>query len=215
MVSESLLWSFLSSLVFISVTSFFNNASAITTAAAVVMAEVSLRSFTLDRPLLFASPLQVLLRLHFLRYHWDRPAPIYKLMEASPPSETARAPTHCSKLLQRWSCATRTAASFHAPTLADTRFPRASHASTCLADVITNVSPNSLLTSLLASSADVIFWIWIWPLTFQVDCWLWLAVDRWPLTFPGWLFQSRFSLPSFSRRFHFCCLFLHIVSLNG
>ena len=47
-----------------------------------------------------------------------------------------------------------------------------------------------------------------------------LTPDRWPLTKPfsflqGWLFQSRFSLPSFSCRFHFCSLFLHIVSLNG
>ena len=37
-----------------------------------------------------------------------------------------------------------------------------------------------------------------------------------PLTFPqGWLFQSRFFLPSFSHKFHFCSPFLHIVSLNG
>ena len=43
-----------------------------------------------------------------------------------------------------------------------------------------------------------------------VDCWLW------SLTFlHGWLLQSRFFLPNFSRRFHFCSLFLHIVSLNG
>ena len=33
--------------------------------------------------------------------------------------------------------------------------------------------------------------------------------------FYRWLFQSRFFLLSFSRRFHFCSLFLHIVSLNG
>ena len=38
----------------------------------------------------------------------------------------------------------------------------------------------------------------------------------WPLTFlQVWLLQSKFFLPSFSHRFHFCCLFLHVVSLNG
>ena len=38
------------------------------------------------------------------------------------------------------------------------------------------------------------------------DCWL---------LSQGWLLQFRFSFPSFSHRFHFCSLFLHIVSLNG
>ena len=67
----------------------------------------SLRSFTLHRPLLFVSQLQILLRLRFWRYHWDHPAPIYTLVEASMPSETARASTRRSKLLFRWSRATR------------------------------------------------------------------------------------------------------------
>ena len=68
--------------------------------------------------------------------------------------------------------------------------------------------PRHPLTSSAMASANVIchgtYWRHRWP-----DRWLW------PLTFPqGWLFQSKFFLPSFSRRFHFCSLFLHIVSLN-
>ena len=231
MVSEPLLWPFLSSLVFISVTSFLTTLPPLQLPSQPLAVEPPtsssrrpwvpdlqlplLRSFTLHRPLLFASPLQILLRLRFWRYHWDRPAPIYTLVEASKKSEIARAPTRRSKLLFRRSCAIRapTRRSFFSCTVTCRHAPQ-------------QVSLTSLLTSalvathcwrhLLASAADVIFWLWIWPLTSQVDRWLWLAIDRWPLTFSGsWLFQSRFSLSSFSCRFHFCCLFLHIVSLNG
>ena len=64
----------------------------------------------------------------------------------------------------------------------------------------------------LTSSLLTIDQRWFWPLT-SVD------FDRmltWSLTFlHRWLLQSRFSLPSFSSRFHFCSLFLHILSLNG
>ena len=52
----------------------------------------SLRSFTLHRPLLFASPLQILLRLQFWRYHRDHLVSIYILVKALTPLETARAP---------------------------------------------------------------------------------------------------------------------------
>ena len=239
MVSEPLLWPFLSSLVFISVAFFLTTLPPSQLPPQLLAVEPPtsssrrpwvpdlqpplLSSFTLHRPLLFASPLQVFLRLRFWRYHWVLPAPIYTLVEASPPSETVRAPTRRSKLLFCRSRATTRCSFFsraytcrHLPPTRRHAPPRAVTHLTCinrLADVITDVSPNSLLTSLLASSADVIFWIWIWTLTFQVERWLWLAVDRW--LFWGWLFQSKFSLPSFSRRFHFCCLFFHIVSLNG
>ena len=91
----------------------------------------------------------------------------------------------------------RAAALFHAP-------PRASTVS------LTSLLMSALVVPLLTSLACVIRWrhlltLDIWPLTFQVDRWLW------PLTFlQVWLFLSRCSLPSFSRRFHFCSLFLHI-----
>ena len=51
-----------------------------------------------------------------------------------------------------------------------------------------------------------------WPLTLT-DCWPSVDYWLWPLNFlQGWLLQSKFSLPKFSCRFHFCNLFLHIVS---
>ena len=71
-----------------------------------------------------------------------------------------------------------------------------------------------LPTPLLMSPTCVSCWrhpltLGIWPLTLT-EHWLW------PLTFlQGWLFLSRFFLSSFSCRFHFCSLFLHIVSLDG
>ena len=48
---------------------------------------------------------------------------------------------------------------------------------------------------------------WRHPLTFLFDGWLWLSltVD---------FLQPRCSLLSFSRRFHFCSIFLHILLLN-
>ena len=72
----------------------------------------SLRSFTLHRPLPFASPLQILLWLRLWRYHWDHLALIYTFVEASTPSETAYAPMRLSKVLFRSSHALH---SFHAP----------------------------------------------------------------------------------------------------
>ena len=118
MVSKSLLWPFLSNLVFISVTPFSTSlppSQQLPQPFAVEpstspsrcpwvsdLQPSSLRSFTLHKPLPFTSPLQTLLQLRFWRYHRDRLAPIYKLVKASTPSETARAPTHHSKFLYRW-----------------------------------------------------------------------------------------------------------------
>ena len=119
MVSESLLWPFLSSFVFISVTHFstslppsqqplqpFVDESLTSFSRRPWVPDLqppSLRSFTPHRPLPFTSPLQILLRLCFWRYHRDHLAPIYILVKASTSSETIRAPTHCSKVLFRWS----------------------------------------------------------------------------------------------------------------
>ena len=64
-----------------------------------------LRSFILQRPLPFASPLWILLWLIFCRYHLDRLAPIYRLMEALKSSETAHAPKCRSKVLSCSPCA--------------------------------------------------------------------------------------------------------------
>ena len=101
----------------------------------------SLRSFTLHRPLPFASLLQILLWLRFWRYHKDRLTPIYKLVKVSTPSETAHAPTHCSKALFRWSRA-------HTPLLKVTRLHAFSRAST--------LSLTSLLTSSTSALACVV-----------------------------------------------------------
>ena len=128
MALKLLLWPFLSSLVFISVTPFSTSLPPSQQPPQSFTIEPptssnhrpwvpdlqppSLRSFTLHRPLPFASPLQILLWLRFWRYHRDRLAPIYIPMKASTPSETARAPTRRSKVLFCW--------------------PRALRASTCL-----------------------------------------------------------------------------------
>ena len=124
MVSEPLLWPFLNSLVFISVTSFSILLPPLQQSPQPFVVEPptspshrpwvlnlqlsSLRSFTLHRPLPFASPLQTLLRLQFWRYHRDRLVPIYKIMKASTPSKTACTPTRRSKFLYGWSRAPRT-----------------------------------------------------------------------------------------------------------
>ena len=123
MVSEPLFWHFLSSLVFISVTHFSTllppsqqppqpfavepPTSSSRCPWVPDLQSLLLRNFTLHRPLPFASPLQILLRSRFWRYHKDRLAPIYTLVKASSPSETTRALTRHSKALFRWSRAPR------------------------------------------------------------------------------------------------------------
>ena len=107
MVSDPLLWPFLSSLVFIGVTSFLTSllptqqslqpiaVEPLTSSSHCLwvldMQSLSLRSPTTHRPLHVSWPPWILLRLCFCRYHWDHLAPIYTLVEASQPSETARA----------------------------------------------------------------------------------------------------------------------------
>ena len=220
MVSESLLWPFLSSLVFISVTPFFFNiASAITTIVSAFhrwtsdviqphpwvpdQQPPSLRSFTLHRPLSLASPLQTLPRLRFWSYHRDPFTSIYKTMKASTPSETACTPTRRSKFLYGWSRAPCAVTCLHAP-------PRTSELRHAPPRAVTRRHAHARASFLLLTSSSA---------TASVDVIIDQTVDLrwlWPLTFPQcWLFQARFFLPSFSRRFHFCSLFLHIVSLNG
>ena len=224
MVSEPLLWPFLSNLVFISVILFFSFSTSLLPSQqppqlfAVEPPTSSscrpwvpnlqlplLRSFTLHRPLPLASPLQTLLRLRFWSYHRDRLAPIYKTVKASTPSETARAPTRRSKFLYGWSRAPRAVTRLQAPPCAYTCRHALSRA--CMRQFL-------LLTSALG---DVICHVICWhhllmssltrPLTYvDFDWGLTLTVD---------FLQSKCSLPSFSRRFYFCSLFLHIVSLNG
>ena len=65
-------------------------------------------------------------------------------------------------------------------------------------DVIIQSTPSQLASA----SVDLVHWLLTWPC---IDRWLWLRVD---------LLQSRCSLPNFSRRFHFCRPFLHILLLN-
>ena len=137
MVSEPLLWSFLSSLVFISMTPFstslppsqqppqpFTDEPSTSSSRRPWVPDLQpplLRSFTLYRPLPLTSPLQTLLRLRFWSYHRDHLASIYKTVKDSTSSETARAPTRPSKFLYSWSCAPRAARTLNASSRAATR----------------------------------------------------------------------------------------------
>ena len=166
---------------------------------------LSLRSPTLHKPLHVSSPPWILLRLRFYRYHWDRLAPIYTLVEASKPSEIARALMHHPNISRSSSHVART--SMH-------RQP--SHAPPRTKSALVDISPRWRHHCHITywhhrpSSADItrhVSWRNHWQ---AVDLgWLWL------LTFcKSWLLQSRFSLPSFLRRFHFYSPFLHILLLN-
>ena len=249
MVSEPLLWPYLSSLVFISVTSFSTSLPPSQQPPQPFTVEPptssshhpwvpdlqlsSLRSFTLHGPLPIASPLQILLRLRLWRYHWDRLTPIYTLVEASTPSKTTRAPTrrsrfcyvdHASHAPSTRHCTSRfSLMCSHVPQFQVKRRSHAftrSHAlprpSTTLADVIADISPRCAVADItclrqpLTSSFDsggltVDFLGLIVDFDQAINCWLFSRVD----------FCSLGSLPSFSCRFHFCSLFLHIVSLYG
>ena len=126
MVSEPLLWPFLISLVFISVTPFSTSLLPSQQLPQPLTVEpptsssrcpwvpdlqpLPLRSFTLQRPLLFASLPQILLRLISCRYHWDRLASIYTLVEALKPSKTTWAFMRHLKVLHCSSRAPRTTA---------------------------------------------------------------------------------------------------------
>ena len=188
MVSESLLWPFLSSLVFISVTPFFFNiASAITTIIAAFhhwtsdviqphpwvpdLQPPSLRSFTLHRPLSLASPLQTLPRLRFWSYHRDPFTSIYKTMKASTPSETACAPTRCSKFLYGWSRAPCAVTCLHAPPRASELRHAPPRAATRMHALVFSCWRLHLPRHLLMSSLTR-------PLTcVDFDRWLFLNVD--------------------------------------
>ena len=93
----------------------------------------------------------------------------------------------------------------HAPSLAPTRVHALSRARFLLltSALVTSSLPRHLLTSLprhlLTSSLTRTL------TSVDFDLRLTLTVD---------FLQSRCSLPSFSRRFHFCSLFLHILLLN-
>ena len=172
MISEPLLWPFLSSLVFISVTPFPTSLSPSQQPPQPLAVEPStssscrpwvpnlqpssLRSFTLHRPLPFASPLQILLRSHLWRYHWDRLAPIYTLAEPSTPSETTCTPTRRSKVLFRWSRTVHAPLHIwvfsHAPPCTATSGHAPPRTSTLL---LTSLLTSALVASLLTSLAYV------------------------------------------------------------
>ena len=144
MVSEPLLWHFLSSLVFISVTSFstsFLPSQQLPQPLAVEpptsssrclcvpdLQPLSLRSPTPHRPLHVSLSPWILLRLCFYRYHWDRLVPIYKLVEASQPLEITRALMRYPKILRPSSRASTRLQPSHTP-------PHASRARSAPADV--------------------------------------------------------------------------------
>ena len=232
MVSEPLLWHFLSSIVFIGVTPFSTSLPLSQQPPQPLAVEPlksssccpwvsnlqppSLRSFILQRPLPFASPPQILLRLHFWRYHWDRLTSIYTLVEASKPSETSCAPTHHSKVLFRSARPSTCHYSsglfltcYHVPHLQVTRRYSSSSAVTRLLTSFCQVSHSyviidvTCLRHLLTSSFDFR----------RFNRWLLagLTIDFFPkLTFCS----PSAPYPFFSRRFHFCSPFLHILLLN-
>ena len=176
MVSGPLLWPFLSSLAFISVTPFFFSSTLLPPSQqpsqpfAVEpptsssrrpwvpdLQPPSLRSFTLHRLLPLASLLQTLLRLRFWSYHRDRLAPIYKTVKASTPLEPTRAPMHRSKFLHGWSRAPHASRILHAPH-APVR-ARFLLLTSTLGDIICHVIcwrhlPRYLLTSSLTLTVD-------------------------------------------------------------
>ena len=82
-------------------------------------------------------------------------------------------------------------------------------ATSTLADVIFQVAIGVILMSsslMLTSSPNQLVDVIRWPLTLtRFDRWLFAKVDFLP---------SRFSLSSFSHRFHLCSPFLHILLLN-
>ena len=192
MVSESLLWPFLSNLVFISMTPFSTSLPPSQQPPQPLAVEPptssnrrlwvpnlqpsSLRSFTLHRPLPFASPLQILLRLCLWRYHWDRLALIYTLVEASTPSKTARASTCHSNFLFCWSCAPRAPTHRNFRSRASTCSHAPPRASTTLADVIADVSPRCAVADVTCLRQPLTSSFEFGGLTVDFD-------RRWPLTF--------------------------------
>ena len=235
MVSEPLLWPFLSSPVFISVTLFFFSTSlppsqqppqpfdviqpsslgsgptvavvkefhtAQTTAARITVTNIASITVLKLPQRSSCADLQNRESLNAVEDHTRPHTPLKVSVRLITRSTRLQAP------LRAYTCR-------HAPPSASTRL----HAPVSP----TNVSlrwrhlPCHLLTSSATASVDVIVdqdvdqtvdlrWL---------DRWLWLYVD-----FDLWLFaivdflQSKCSLPSFSRRFHFCSIFLHILLLN-
>ena len=197
MVSESLLWHFLSSLVFISVTPFFFNiASAITTTAVAFRRSTS--NFIQPSSLGSGPAAAVVKEFHTAQTTAARitATNIAQIAVLKLPQRSSRANLQNRERFNIIGDCTRP----HAPLKVSVRLITRSTRRHAPARACFLLLTSALVTSSATSSADVI----VWP-----DCWLALTLTQ------GWLFQSRFFLPSFSRRFHFCSLFLHIVSLNG
>ena len=211
MVSEPLLWFFISSFVFISVTPFSFSTSLppsqpppqpfavepLTSSSrrpwVPDLQPLLLRSFTLHRPLPRASSLQTLLRLRFWSYHKDRLAPIYKTVKDSTSSETARAAQSFCRVDHALHALPGPSMRSHAPARA------------CFLLLML-----ALVTSSATTSADQDV-----DLTVDFDHWLWLRVD-----FDRWLFaRVDFCSPGapyliFRVDFIFAVYFLHILLLN-
>ena len=128
---------------------------------------------------------RLLLRSNFWWYHWDHLETIYPSAKALPSSELPRATwIFCVNA----PCAPRATRAVQSSSW---RHPW---------HHLLHVSPRCVSIRHLLKSAPRHL------LTVDFD---------WSLTFyQNWLLQSRCSLPSFSRRFHFCSLFLHILLLN-
>ena len=190
MISEPLLWLFLSSPVFISVTLFFSTSllpsqqppqpfavepptSSSRRPWVPDLQLQSLRSFTLHKPLPLASPLQISLRLRFWSYHRDCLAPIYKIVKAPTPSKTTRAPTRRPKFMYCWSHPPRAVTRLQAPQHAVTRCHAPALASflllmSALGDVICHVICHSICWHHRWPGR----WLDRWPTLTLTECWL-------------------------------------------
>ena len=234
MVSEPLLWPFLSSLVFIGVTPFSTSLSPSQQLSQPLAVEPSIPAiilgfWTCNRHRWGVSHYKDHCPLHHrCKYCSDYVSEgtteivlRWSTHSGKPQShQRPHAPPCRSKVLFRSSHAsTRRCTSglfLHALHLQVTRLHTPSHASTLLLTSFCHVSPSCVIVEVtwLRQPQTSSFYFWMF------DCWLLSRFNRWlskgwPLTFSqSWLFAVQCSLPSFSHRFHFYSPFLHILLLN-
>ena len=203
MVSEPLLWPFLSSLVFISVTFFLSlNASAITTAAAT---SCRWTSDVIQPSSLGSGPAAVVVK----EFHTAQTTALYITAANIAPISFLKVPLRSSSTdlhIRGYLAAIGDRTRPHAPLKDSAAPPRTStrcHAPglVCWRHHLCHVSPSCVSihwsADVISTSSSVVDrWPpvdhWLWQLTFvvdrwpSVDRWHWLVVDRWlwSLTFP-------------------------------
>ena len=216
MVSEPLLWPFLSSLVFISATPFFfffqhcfrhhNHRHSLSPLNLRRHPAVILGFRTYNRRCQGVSHCTDHCRSHHRYKHcsdygFEATIEIVLHRSTKPWKPQRRQRPHAPPRIAQSFCTVdhalhvppSSATRLHAPSRSATR----RHAPACANFLLLMSALGDVICHVIVD--QTVYLRWLWPLTFL----------------QGWLFQSRFFLPSFSRRFHFCSLFLHIVSLNG